>query len=76
MGVQEDAHEDGAPPEISASTCGCNQGFLRRVKENNEKPKGSSPKHTPEGPKERQIVTAEQDEVSVLAPLPFIENYF
>uniref|UniRef100_A0A7S0ZSI2 60S ribosomal protein L21 n=1 Tax=Noctiluca scintillans TaxID=2966 RepID=A0A7S0ZSI2_NOCSC len=54
----------------------CNQDFLQRVKENDKKPKGSSKKRIPEGPKDMKIVTAEEDEVEVLAPLPFIENYF
>jgi hypothetical protein len=30
----------------------------------------------PEGPKEMKTVTAEADDVEVLAPLPFVENYF
>ena len=54
----------------------CNQDFLQRVKENDQKPKGSNKKRVPEGPKDMKIVTAEEDEVEVLAPLPFIENYF
>merc|ERR1712176_1673928 len=33
-------------------------------------------KRTPEGPKEMKIVKAKKEDVEVLAPLPFIENYF
>eukprot|EP00928_Gymnodinium_smaydae_P083467 TRINITY_DN666_c3_g1_i1.p1 TRINITY_DN666_c3_g1~~TRINITY_DN666_c3_g1_i1.p1 ORF type:complete len:166 (+),score=28.42 TRINITY_DN666_c3_g1_i1:144-641(+) len=61
----------------------CNEAFLKRVKENDErkreaKAKGESLKckRQPEGPKAMKIVKANEDEVEVLAPLPFVENYF
>eukprot|EP00928_Gymnodinium_smaydae_P023270 TRINITY_DN1926_c0_g2_i1.p3 TRINITY_DN1926_c0_g2~~TRINITY_DN1926_c0_g2_i1.p3 ORF type:complete len:166 (-),score=56.17 TRINITY_DN1926_c0_g2_i1:256-753(-) len=61
----------------------CNEAFLQRVKENDAKKreakaKGESLKckRAPEGPKPMKIVKANEDEVEVLAPLPFVENYF
>eukprot|EP00928_Gymnodinium_smaydae_P045651 TRINITY_DN303_c0_g1_i1.p1 TRINITY_DN303_c0_g1~~TRINITY_DN303_c0_g1_i1.p1 ORF type:complete len:166 (-),score=55.03 TRINITY_DN303_c0_g1_i1:64-561(-) len=61
----------------------CNEAFLRRVKENDEKKREAKAKgeklkckRLPEGPKAMKIVKANEDEVEVLAPLPFVENYF
>merc|ERR1712100_795192 len=61
----------------------CNESFLARVKENDKKKqeakvKGekANVKRVPEGPKPMKIVKAKEEEVEVLAPLPFIENYF
>mmetsp|Transcript_52382 Transcript_52382/g.135183 ORF Transcript_52382/g.135183 Transcript_52382/m.135183 type:complete len:166 (+) Transcript_52382:59-556(+) len=61
----------------------CNQEFLARVKLNDLKKqdakmqgKSINLKRQPEGPKEMKIVKAHAEEVEVLAPLPFIENYF
>merc|ERR1712085_15506 len=60
----------------------CNESFLKRVKENDEKKRQAKlgtkvvTKRIPEGPKEMKIVKAADEEVQVLAPLPFIENYF
>merc|ERR1712048_178239 len=61
----------------------CNESFLKRVKENDQKKRDAKlegksvvVKREPEGPKPMKIVKAEEDDVEVLAPLPFIENYF
>eukprot|EP00932_Pfiesteria_piscicida_P021957 SRR837773.8729.p2 GENE.SRR837773.8729~~SRR837773.8729.p2 ORF type:complete len:166 (+),score=71.30 SRR837773.8729:61-558(+) len=61
----------------------CNESFLRRVKENDQKKRDAKLigekavcKRMPEGPKDMKIVKAEEDDVEVLAPLPFVENYF
>merc|ERR1719246_138753 len=61
----------------------CNEAFLKRVKENDVKKRDAKAagvkvvtKRIPEGPKEMKIVKASDEEVQVLAPLPFIENYF
>mmetsp|Transcript_114534 Transcript_114534/g.160816 ORF Transcript_114534/g.160816 Transcript_114534/m.160816 type:complete len:166 (+) Transcript_114534:69-566(+) len=61
----------------------CNEAFLQRVKENDKKKQQAKKegksivcKRVPEGPKEMKTVTAEPDDVEVLAPLPFVENYF
>merc|ERR1719240_1756916 len=62
----------------------CQEAFLARVKENDKKKqeakgKGETApkcKREPEGPKPMKIVKAKADEIEVLAPLPFIENYF
>mmetsp|Transcript_28668 Transcript_28668/g.82937 ORF Transcript_28668/g.82937 Transcript_28668/m.82937 type:complete len:156 (+) Transcript_28668:102-569(+) len=51
----------------------CNESFLRRVKILGMK---ADVKRHPEGPKDMKIVKATEDDVEVLAPLPFIENYF
>merc|ERR1712039_380676 len=58
----------------------CNEAFLKRVKDNDEtklmaKLKGEKVvcKRIPEGPKDMKIVKATEDDVEVLAPLPFIE---
>jgi len=40
------------------------------------KPKKIKCKREPQGPKEMKIVKANEEEVEVLAPLPFVENYF
>ena len=62
----------------------CNEMFLKRVKENDrikrEAKMQNLPapicKRTPEGPKPGKFVKAIDDQIEVLAPLPFIENYF
>eukprot|EP00429_Kryptoperidinium_foliaceum_P019542 CAMPEP_0176047234 /NCGR_PEP_ID=MMETSP0120_2-20121206/23458_1 /TAXON_ID=160619 /ORGANISM="Kryptoperidinium foliaceum, Strain CCMP 1326" /LENGTH=205 /DNA_ID=CAMNT_0017380649 /DNA_START=84 /DNA_END=702 /DNA_ORIENTATION=+ len=61
----------------------CNEDFLRRVKENDRKKQDAkllgttaTVKRVPEGPKEMKIVKAAPEDVEVLTPLPFIENYF
>nr|ADV03054.1 ribosomal protein L21 [Amphidinium carterae] len=61
----------------------CNEDFLKRIKENDEKKREAkakgeriSTKRVPEGPKPEKIVEVNEDEMVVLAPLPFIENYF
>merc|ERR1712187_1063123 len=61
----------------------CNESFLKRVKANDQKKRDAKlegetvvVKREPEGPKPMKIVKAEEDEMEVLAPLPFIENYF
>mmetsp|Transcript_3721 Transcript_3721/g.8135 ORF Transcript_3721/g.8135 Transcript_3721/m.8135 type:complete len:166 (+) Transcript_3721:77-574(+) len=61
----------------------CNQDFLERVKENDKKKAAAkesgekiSTKRVPEGPKPMKIVQAKEEDLVVLAPLPFIENYF
>merc|ERR1712232_773883 len=61
----------------------CNEAFLKRVKENDakkaeakQKGKKISCKRVPEGPKPMKIVKAKQDDILVLAPVPFVENYF
>merc|ERR1712107_542697 len=61
----------------------CNEAFLKRVKENDVKKAAAKAegkkivcKREPEGPKPMKFVKAKADEVEVLAPLPFVENYF
>eukprot|EP00927_Polykrikos_kofoidii_P031321 TRINITY_DN2695_c0_g2_i1.p1 TRINITY_DN2695_c0_g2~~TRINITY_DN2695_c0_g2_i1.p1 ORF type:complete len:166 (+),score=20.76 TRINITY_DN2695_c0_g2_i1:62-559(+) len=61
----------------------CNENFLKRVKENDQKKKEAKAKgekamckRVPEGPKPMKIVKANEEEIEVLAPLPFVENYF
>merc|ERR1711966_220185 len=61
----------------------CNEAFLKRVKENDKKKsdakllgKTINCKRVPEGPKPMKIVKAKQEDIEVLAPLPFVENYF
>merc|ERR1711920_760461 len=62
----------------------CNEAFLKRVKENDQKKSDAkllglpvpNCKRSPEGPKDMKIVKAKKEDVEVLAPLPFIENYF
>merc|ERR1719230_401289 len=61
----------------------CNEAFLKRVKENDQKKhdakmlgKTFSSKRAPEGPKAMKIVKAKEEDVEVLAALPFVENYF
>ena len=61
----------------------CRDAFIARVKENDAKKKEAKEKgekvvckRVPDGPKDMKIVKAEEDEVLVLAPLPFVENYF
>merc|ERR1711957_303186 len=61
----------------------CNESFLKRVKENDAKKQEAKKKgvaikckREPVGPKPMKIVKANEDDVQVLAPLPFIENYF
>merc|ERR1719446_1291733 len=61
----------------------CNEAFLKRVKENDQKKRDAKLqgqtvvcKREPEGPKAAKIVKAKDDDIEVLAPLPFIENYF
>eukprot|EP00930_Biecheleria_cincta_P080288 TRINITY_DN6846_c0_g1_i1.p1 TRINITY_DN6846_c0_g1~~TRINITY_DN6846_c0_g1_i1.p1 ORF type:complete len:111 (-),score=20.26 TRINITY_DN6846_c0_g1_i1:58-390(-) len=61
----------------------CNEAFLRRIKENDQKKQDAKLQGTsivckrePEGPKPMKTVTAGEDDVEVLAPLPFVENYF
>merc|ERR1719510_1571738 len=61
----------------------CNEAFLTRVK-TNDRTKADAKlmkqtvvcKRQPEGPKEMKTVEATEEEVEVMAPLPFIENYF
>merc|ERR1711941_153843 len=57
----------------------CNEAFLRRVQENDQKKKDAKLegkrivcKRQPDGPKPMKIVEAKEDDVEVLAPLPFI----
>eukprot|EP00747_Dinoflagellata_sp_TGD_P161653 gnl/TRDRNA2_/TRDRNA2_178357_c0_seq1.p1 gnl/TRDRNA2_/TRDRNA2_178357_c0~~gnl/TRDRNA2_/TRDRNA2_178357_c0_seq1.p1 ORF type:complete len:166 (+),score=38.37 gnl/TRDRNA2_/TRDRNA2_178357_c0_seq1:79-576(+) len=61
----------------------CNADFLKRVKENDVKRQEAKKsgekamlKRVPSGPKEMKTVKAREEDVEVLAPLPFIENYF
>jgi len=61
----------------------CNEDFQKRVKENDQKKRDAklqgltvNIKRQPEGPKPMKIVKANEDDLEVLAPLPFIENYF
>ena len=61
----------------------CQDDFLKRVKENDQKKRDAklqgltvNIKRQPEGPKPMKIVKANEDDLEVLAPLPFIENYF
>ena len=61
----------------------CNEAFLKRVKENDKKKQEAKAKglnikckREPKGPNPMKIVKANEDEVEVLAPLPFTENYF
>eukprot|EP00930_Biecheleria_cincta_P049077 TRINITY_DN3432_c0_g1_i1.p1 TRINITY_DN3432_c0_g1~~TRINITY_DN3432_c0_g1_i1.p1 ORF type:complete len:191 (-),score=36.10 TRINITY_DN3432_c0_g1_i1:38-535(-) len=61
----------------------CNEAFLRRIKENDQKKQDAKLqgksivcKREPQGPKPMKTVTAGEDDVEVLAPLPFVENYF
>mmetsp|Transcript_43051 Transcript_43051/g.99720 ORF Transcript_43051/g.99720 Transcript_43051/m.99720 type:complete len:166 (-) Transcript_43051:61-558(-) len=61
----------------------CNEDFKRRVRENDAKRRDAKLlgeticcKRVPEGPKPMKIVKANESDVEVLAPLPFIENYF
>merc|ERR1712032_1305700 len=61
----------------------CNEAFLKRVKSNDQKKRDAklqgktiSIKRDPEGPKEMKIVKAKPEDVEVLAPKAFIENYF
>eukprot|EP00929_Paragymnodinium_shiwhaense_P038594 TRINITY_DN2037_c0_g1_i1.p2 TRINITY_DN2037_c0_g1~~TRINITY_DN2037_c0_g1_i1.p2 ORF type:complete len:166 (-),score=56.64 TRINITY_DN2037_c0_g1_i1:50-547(-) len=61
----------------------CNESFLERVKSNDKKKQEAKAKgetikckREPEGPKPMKIVKAKEDDIEVLAPLPFIENYF
>merc|ERR1712151_213508 len=56
----------------------CNEAFLKRVKENDIKKQEAKKagktitcKRLPQGPKEMKIVKANEEEVEVLAPLPF-----
>ena len=61
----------------------CNEEFLKRVKANDQKKRDAklmgetvSVKRSPEGPKDMKIVKAKPEDVEVLAPKAFIENYF
>jgi len=61
----------------------CSESFLQRVKENDVKKSEAKKagkklvcKREPIGPKEMKIVKAAPDDIKVLAPLSFIENYF
>merc|ERR1719191_141319 len=61
----------------------CNEDFLKRVKSNDKKKEDAKlvgtkivTKRVPQGPREGKIITAKEDNVEVLAPLPFNENYF
>merc|ERR1711920_631663 len=61
----------------------CNESFLKRIKENDQQKRDAKLqgltikcKRQPEGPKDMKIVKAKQEEIEVLAPVPFIENYF
>merc|ERR1712167_213466 len=61
----------------------CNEAFLKRVKENDVKKQAAKAKgeklvckREPEGPKPMKFVKAKTGDVVVLAPLPFVENYF
>lgn len=61
----------------------CNEAFRQRVRENDLKKQQARKegksivcKREPVGPKEMKTVEANPDEVEVLAPLPFVENYF
>merc|ERR1712176_361974 len=57
----------------------CNEGFLKRVKQNDQKKRDAKLqgqkvvcKREPEGPKGMKFVDPGEEEVQVLAPLPFI----
>ena len=59
----------------------CNEEFLRRVKENDQLKQDAKlvgkkiiTKRMPQGPRDGKIIKATEDNVEVLAPLPFIEN--
>merc|ERR1712039_41876 len=61
----------------------CNEAFLKRVKINDAKKRDArlqgetiKIKREPEGPKDMKIVKAKPEDVVVLAPVPFVENYF
>ena len=61
----------------------CNEDFLKRVRANDRKKHDAkllgetvNCKREPEGPKDMKMVEAKEEDVLVLAPLPFIENYF
>ena len=61
----------------------CNENFLKRVKENDKKKQEAKArgetlkcKRQPTGPKPMKIVKSNEGDVEVLAPLPFVENYF
>mmetsp|Transcript_124227 Transcript_124227/g.351707 ORF Transcript_124227/g.351707 Transcript_124227/m.351707 type:complete len:166 (-) Transcript_124227:74-571(-) len=61
----------------------CNEAHLKRVRENDQKKRDAKLlgktivcKRVPEGPKPMKIVKANPEEVEVLAPLAFVENYF
>merc|ERR1719454_2566237 len=61
----------------------CNEAFLTRVRENDVKKRDAKLegkkivcKREPVGPKDMKMVKANEDDVQVLAPLPFIENLF
>ena len=56
---------------------------MKRVKENDQKKRDAKLqgkkivcKREPAGPKDMKVVKANEDDVQVLAPLPFIENLF
>merc|ERR1711920_49208 len=60
----------------------CNESFLKRVKENDKKKQEAKAhgetikcKREPAGPKEMKIVKA-NEEVEVMRPSSFVENYF
>ena len=61
----------------------CNESFLKRVRANDEKKREAKAagkklvcKREPEGPKAMKFVDPGEEDVEVLAPLPFVENYF
>merc|ERR1712151_1312678 len=62
----------------------CNEDFVKRVKEHDAKMHEAKKegkkivvKRVPEGPKPMKIVEVDDStEIEVLAPLPFVENYF
>merc|ERR1712087_1065342 len=61
----------------------CQEEFKQRVKENDAKRREAAArgekvclKRQPEGPKAMKIVEAKEDEVEVMVPQSFIENYF
>ena len=61
----------------------CNESFLTRIRENDQKKRDAKLegkrivcKREPQGPKGSGMVDPGAEEVEVLAPLPFIENYF
>ena len=61
----------------------CNEAHLNRIKENDQNKRDAKllgekakVKRVPEGPKPGKMVKPKANDVQVLAPIPFCENYF